>query len=138
MRVELSEWLGEPIQDAEEGRVLSKVGSLSRDLTKSETFMLFSQDIPSSNLGFVDEKANVVELEITGRSLSLRQSPGLLQSQRSGGMSSASRYTTPLTFGIRYYRSSPMASDTSDRGVAFLTVLPIEGCWSLGSQLYGG
>lgn len=64
--------LGEEIQDPEE-----------------ETFLLFSQPIPSQNLGFVDAKATTLELTIAGRDLSISQSPGLLSSNREGGTTGA-------------------------------------------------
>lgn len=89
LTAKLSEWLGMPIQDAEEGRLLYRVGHIATCLTNAETFILFSQDIPSSNLGFVDNKARTIEVEVAGRTLTLQQSPGLLNSQRTGGTSTA-------------------------------------------------
>ena len=76
----LDTWLGDPIEDASE-----------------ETFLLFSENFPSHNLGFVDSKSEEIELEISGRSLILRQSPGLLNSQRQGGTTGAVLWKiTPL------------------------------------------
>lgn len=49
--------------------------------------MLFSQDLPSNNLGIVDSKSDVVDLDIANRSMSFKQSPGLLNSHRHGGES---------------------------------------------------
>ncbi|EXJ77267.1 hypothetical protein A1O3_10425 [Capronia epimyces CBS 606.96] len=72
--------LGAPIQDAEE-----------------ETFLLFSQDFPSNNLGFIDSKAETLEIDIRGQDYFLRQSPGLLTSNRSGGTTGAVLWKiTPL------------------------------------------
>ncbi|KIW22514.1 uncharacterized protein PV07_12392 [Cladophialophora immunda] len=64
--------LGHPIEDAGE-----------------ETFLLFSRDIPSNNLGFVDPKADSLEIEIAGHDYILRQSPGLLHSNRQEGTTGA-------------------------------------------------
>ncbi|KIW74204.1 hypothetical protein Z517_12144 [Fonsecaea pedrosoi CBS 271.37] len=65
-------FLGEPIEDAGE-----------------ETFLLFSRDMPSNNLGFVDPKAESLEIEIAGHEYILRQSPGLLHSNRQEGTTGA-------------------------------------------------
>lgn len=59
--------------------------------------MLFSQDIPSHNLGFVDPKADVLEVEIAGHDYTLQQSPGLLNSRRQEGTTGAVLWKiTPL------------------------------------------
>jgi len=72
--------LGPPIEDAEE-----------------ETFLLFSQDIPSNNLGFIDSKLNSVEVEIHGHEYIVRQSPALLTSNRKEGTTGAVLWKiTPL------------------------------------------
>ncbi|KAI1613394.1 hypothetical protein EDD36DRAFT_264115 [Exophiala viscosa] len=76
----LHDYLGPPIEDASE-----------------ETFLLFSQDIPSNNLGFVDSNLKVIELEIAGRDFVLQQSPGLLTSSRRNGTTGAVLWKiTPL------------------------------------------
>jgi predicted nicotinamide N-methyase len=64
--------LGPPIEDAYE-----------------ETFFLFSESFPSHNLGFVDNKAGAIEIEIAGRTINLQQSPGLLASEREAGTTGA-------------------------------------------------
>ena len=64
--------LGEEVEDPEE-----------------ETFLLFSQDTPSQNLGFVDAKATRLELTVSGRDFDTTQSPGLLASNRQGGTTGA-------------------------------------------------
>ena len=64
--------LGEEINDAEE-----------------ETFLLFSQDLPSQNLGFVDAKATNLDITISGKDLNIIQSPGLLSSNRTEGTTGA-------------------------------------------------
>ncbi|KAI0965143.1 hypothetical protein F4678DRAFT_476810 [Xylaria arbuscula] len=53
--------LGPAIQDPEE-----------------ETFLLFSQEIPSQNLGFVDPQATAIDLTIGGKDYTIYQSPTIL------------------------------------------------------------
>ncbi|KAI0520896.1 hypothetical protein F5B22DRAFT_55662 [Xylaria bambusicola] len=53
--------LGPEIQDPEE-----------------ETFLLFSQEIPSQNLGFVDSQATTIDLTISGKDYIIHQSPTIL------------------------------------------------------------
>ncbi|TPX15018.1 uncharacterized protein E0L32_004848 [Thyridium curvatum] len=54
-----------------------------------ETFVLFSQDIPSGNLGFIDPRASALDLTIAGRDLTIHQSPAVLSSNRPGGTTGA-------------------------------------------------
>lgn len=76
----LSGLLGDPIEDAYE-----------------ETFFLFSEGCPSHNLGFVDSRAGELDLEVAGRTLTLKQSPDLLTSQRDAGTTGAVLWKiTPL------------------------------------------
>ena len=60
---------------------------LSND--RSECFLLFSQDIPSHDLGFVDSKSSILELEVGGQDVVLHQSPGILASNRAEGTTGA-------------------------------------------------
>jgi predicted nicotinamide N-methyase len=55
----------------------------------SESFLLFSQSIPSQDLGFVDSKATTLELSIGGHDLIIHQSPTVLSSNRDGGTTGA-------------------------------------------------
>ncbi|KAA8650515.1 hypothetical protein EYZ11_003296 [Aspergillus tanneri] len=72
--------LGPAVEDAEE-----------------ESFLLFSQDIPSANLGFVDSRATSVEITIRGQDYTIYQSPSLLSSSRAGGTTGAVLWKiTPL------------------------------------------
>ncbi|RAL11677.1 S-adenosylmethionine-dependent methyltransferase [Aspergillus homomorphus CBS 101889] len=72
--------LGEEVEDAEE-----------------EAFYLFAQDIPSSNLGFVDSRATTVDLTIHNQDYIIHQSPTLLSSSRAGGTTGAVLWKiTPL------------------------------------------
>ncbi|KAI1940941.1 Ribosomal protein lysine methyltransferase [Ophidiomyces ophidiicola] len=64
--------IGDEVEDAEE-----------------EAFLLFSQDIPSQNLGFVDSQSHSVEISVHDRDLTIRQSPTLLSSRRAGGTTGA-------------------------------------------------
>jgi Lysine methyltransferase len=52
---------------------------------------LFSQSIPSQNLGFVDSKATILDLSIGDRDLTIHQSPTILSSNRGGGTTGAGR-----------------------------------------------
>lgn len=64
--------------------------------------MLFSQTIPSGNLGFIDSKAAALELTINGRDLTITQSPSVLSSNRAGGTTGAGTFHTsprPLRVG---------------------------------------
>ncbi|KAH8205546.1 hypothetical protein TruAng_000252 [Truncatella angustata] len=54
-----------------------------------ETFLLFSQDIPSQNLGFVDSRASKLDLTIAGKDYVINQSPTVLSSNRAGGTTGA-------------------------------------------------
>ena len=69
---DLLSMLGEDINDPEE-----------------ESFSLFTQEIPSRDLGFVDAKAMSLEISVCGRDLDIRQSPTLLSSNRKGGTTGA-------------------------------------------------
>ncbi|KAG9238881.1 hypothetical protein BJ875DRAFT_286005 [Amylocarpus encephaloides] len=69
---DLLDTLGPEIQDPEE-----------------ESFLLFSQSIPSHDLGFVDSKATLLELAIDGKDLAIHQSPTILSSNRDGGTTGA-------------------------------------------------
>lgn len=60
-------------------------------LTLIESFLLFSQDLPSQNLGFVDSKATCVEISVAGKDYSIYQSPTLLSSNRAGGTTGAGK-----------------------------------------------
>lgn len=58
---------------------------------------MFSQDIPSNNLGFIDSKAETIAIDIGRHDYDLRQSPGLLTSDRDGGTTGAVLWKiTPL------------------------------------------
>ncbi|KAL2834284.1 hypothetical protein BDW59DRAFT_137642 [Aspergillus cavernicola] len=64
--------IGQEVEDAEE-----------------ESFLLFSQDIPSSNLGFVNSRATTLDITIHDQDYTIHQSPTLLSSSRAGGTTGA-------------------------------------------------
>ena len=59
------------------------------DSSSLEIFSLFTQIIPSQNLGFVDPTATSVQVDIDGHDYELIQSPGLLSAARKGGTTGA-------------------------------------------------
>jgi hypothetical protein len=62
-----------------------------------ETFLVFSQDIPSENLGFVDKTASSIDVAIGSRDFNITQSPGLLRSNADTGTTGAVLWkVTPL------------------------------------------
>ncbi|KAL1861424.1 hypothetical protein VTK73DRAFT_7116 [Phialemonium thermophilum] len=56
---------------------------------QEETFDLFSQELPSSNLGFIDAKTSTLELTVADHDLTIHQSPTILASNRAGGTTGA-------------------------------------------------
>ncbi|PLB48091.1 hypothetical protein P170DRAFT_360330, partial [Aspergillus steynii IBT 23096] len=62
-----------------------------------ESFLIFSQPIPSANLGIIDSRASSVEVSIHGQDYTVHQSPTLLSSARAGGTTGAVLWKiTPL------------------------------------------
>lgn len=55
----------------------------------SETYDLFSRDLPQRNLGMIDDRANVLDIEVAGHQYEIRQSPGLLTSSNNEGTTGA-------------------------------------------------
>ena len=53
--------------------------------------MVFSQDIPSQSLGFIDSQASTLEITVAGHDLTIHQSRGLLTSDRKEGTTGAGR-----------------------------------------------
>jgi hypothetical protein len=64
----------------------------------AESFLLFTRDIPSANLGFVDARASVVDVTLHGQELAIHQSPTLLSSRREGGTTGAGISTSILYY----------------------------------------
>lgn len=90
--------LGDEVEDAAEGAFCLSNWKLSSNLFFSpETFLLFAQEIPSQNLGFVDSSAVNLDVDVGKRTYTIRQSPGLLQSDRAAGTTGAVLWkVTPL------------------------------------------
>lgn len=63
-----------------------------KELMNVESFLLFSQDIPSANLGFIDSRATTVDISILGEDYTVHQSPTLLSSSRARGTTGAGMY----------------------------------------------
>jgi hypothetical protein len=53
--------------------------------------VVFSQEIPSQSLGFIDAHASTLEISVAGYDLTIHQSPGLLNSTRKEGTTGAGR-----------------------------------------------
>ncbi|EMR71890.1 putative nicotinamide n-methyltransferase protein [Eutypa lata UCREL1] len=68
--------------------LLGRIGPEVED-PEEETFLLFSQDIPSQNLGFVDSRAAVLNLAVADKDYVIHQSPTILTSNREGGTTGA-------------------------------------------------
>ncbi|KAI9924981.1 hypothetical protein ASPWEDRAFT_45105 [Aspergillus wentii DTO 134E9] len=67
------------------------------DDVEEESFLLFTQDIPSGNLGFIDSRAASIDATIHGQDYSIHQSPTVLSSSRAGGTTGAVLWKiTPL------------------------------------------
>jgi predicted nicotinamide N-methyase len=63
----------------------------------TETFALFSNPLPSQNLGFVDSKTATIEATVAGRDVTIHQSPSVLSSNRAEGTTGAVVWkVTPL------------------------------------------
>ncbi|WPG99338.1 Hypothetical protein R9X50_00215200 [Acrodontium crateriforme] len=61
-----------------------------------ETFDLFSQPSSLPDLGMIDAKAASLEISIAGKDFTITQSPGLLQSNRSGGTTGAALWQSSV------------------------------------------
>ncbi|KAL1955259.1 hypothetical protein VTO42DRAFT_8857 [Malbranchea cinnamomea] len=76
--------------------LVSSIGYEIED-AEEEAFLLFSQDIPSSNLGFINSRSNKIDVTVRGRDYTIYQSPTVLNSKRQGGTTGAVLWKiTPL------------------------------------------
>lgn len=84
---------GEEVTDPEEGMIFPSLPLIIHltILQLSEAFLLFSQDIPTSNLGFVNARATTLDLTIRGNEYTIHQSPTILSSSRAGGTTGAGK-----------------------------------------------
>ena len=64
----------------------------SNSRSPAEAFLLFSQEITTTNLGFVDSRAPSLDVTIRGNEYTVYQSPTLLSSSRAGGTTGAGMY----------------------------------------------
>lgn len=83
----LSRLFGDEIQDPEEGQSYPFLPFTL--LISLETFSLFTQSIPSSNLGFVSRSDHTLTLSLGKRDITIAQSPSLLTSNISTGTTGA-------------------------------------------------
>ncbi|KAL5117109.1 Ribosomal protein lysine methyltransferase [Pleosporales sp. CAS-2024a] len=85
---------------------LSRIlGTAPIDDAEEEAFVVFSQDIPSQSLGAIDSQAATLDVSVAGCDLVIRQSPGLLRSNRKEGTTGAVIWkVTPL---LAHWLSSP-------------------------------
>ncbi|KAH6607771.1 hypothetical protein Trco_004084 [Trichoderma cornu-damae] len=81
---------------------------------EEETFLLYSNAIPSQGLGFIDSRAPVLNLQLGGRDVTISQSPGVLASSRKGG-----------TTGAVLWKITPLFAEwlSSPSNILFRTVL---------------
>ena len=90
-KVETTSCFAMPSED-----LLSHLGA-DIDDPEEETFLLFSSQLPSQDLGRVDATATSLEITVGGRDLNIRQSPTLLSSNRERGSTGAVVWkVTPL------------------------------------------
>ena len=120
------------------------------DDPEEETFLLFSQRIPSQNLGLEDAKATNLEITVCGRDLNVRQSPMLLSSSRKGGTTGAVLWKiTPLfaqwicadsnilfRSGVLDMRSTVLELGSGIAGVVAITLAPRVGRYVATDQEY--
>jgi hypothetical protein len=95
-REDFKKQLGGNITDAEEGPVFTIYPLFPNNPNQAaEIFLLFSQQIPSQNLGFVDAHATSLELTVGGRDFTIHQSPTILSSNRAAGTTGAGMTRKP-------------------------------------------
>jgi len=116
----------------------------------TETFLLFSQDIPSQNLGIIDSQAPLLELSIGSRDLSIKQSPAVLNSARGGGTTGAVVWKVTPRFaewlsspsnilaqhGIVSAESSVLELGSGIAGIVPLTLAPLVQQYIATDQVY--
>ncbi|KAK1138996.1 Ribosomal protein lysine methyltransferase [Aspergillus melleus] len=80
------------------------------DDADEESFLIFSEPIPSANLGMIDPRAPSVEISIHDQDYTVHQSPAVLSSARAGGTTGAVLWKiTPLFADwISAYQSNPL------------------------------
>lgn len=96
---DLLQLLGEEIQDPDEGHRLCLHYQNNAD-GASETFLLFSVEFSSQNLGFIDPTAEVLHITVAERDLTIVQSPSLLSSNRKEGTTGAGRQAIQVKISL--------------------------------------
>lgn len=76
---------------------------LTNAQSNPESFLVFSQAIPSQALGIIDSKASKLELTVAGRDLSIHQSPTLLSSNRKEGTTGAGLLSNPVVLTLAVF-----------------------------------
>jgi Lysine methyltransferase len=71
--------------------------------------LLFSQSIPSQNLGFIDPKASALEITVGNHEFTIHQSPTILSSNRDGGTTGAGMTITASLHLLRGRESTNFA-----------------------------
>lgn len=89
--LDLIDVLGEEIQDPDEGDHDLWSDDWDLLIQALETFLLFSAATFSQNLGFIDPKADALQITVADREMTIEQSPSLLSSDRKGGTTGAGR-----------------------------------------------
>lgn len=115
---------------------------------EEETFLLFSQDIPSQNLGFVDPQSATLDLNVAGKDFVIHQSPTILN--RPGSTTGAVVWKiTPLvadwlaasdnilfTTGILSSSSAVLELGCGISGLVGLVLAPLVARYTLTDQSY--
>ncbi|KEQ75232.1 hypothetical protein M436DRAFT_41936 [Aureobasidium namibiae CBS 147.97] len=128
---------------------ITQLGAEIEDASE-ETFLLFSQDIPSQNLGIIDSQAPLLELSIGSRDLSIKQSPAVLKSARGGGTTGAVVWKVTPRFaewlslptnilaqhGIVAAESSVLELGSGIAGIVPLTLAPLVQQYIATDQVY--
>ncbi|KAI4725809.1 hypothetical protein E4T49_06432 [Aureobasidium sp. EXF-10728] len=128
---------------------ITQLGAEIEDASE-ETFLLFSQDIPSQNLGIIDSQAPLLDLSIGPRDLSIKQSPAVLNSARGGGTTGAVVWKVTPRFaewlvspanilaqhGIVSAQSSVLELGSGIAGIVPLTLAPLVQQYIATDQVY--
>ncbi|KAI9036694.1 S-adenosylmethionine-dependent methyltransferase [Aspergillus affinis] len=80
------------------------------DDVDEESFLIFSEPIPSANLGMIDPRAPSVEISIHDQDYTVHQSPTVLSSARAGGTTGAVLWKITPLFAewISAHQSNPL------------------------------
>ena len=118
--------------------------------TLEETFLLFSNQLPSYNLGYTDPKATELTVQVGDRDVEILQSPGLLMSNRDAGTTGAVLWkVSPLVAawlvaisgplwraGILHPRANVVELGCGIAGILGLSLSPLVSTYLLTDQEY--